>query len=170
MNQPHTDIARPGEKLPSFVKRTHGDGPELTALPSTGATLDSIPPDAIHHDEIARMMNPQTPYDRNRLCPTILTRPKPYHYVPEGNRRFSTREIAALQTFPHDFIFFGGKDEAHKQIGNAVPPLFAKELFRHITVQLRASDEAEEAERAGTGSLAGYFDMTGARPANEFVF
>ncbi len=44
-----------------------------------------------------------------------------YHW--KENRALTNRERARLQTFPDDFIFFGGKESVRKQIGMAVPPL-----------------------------------------------
>lgn len=57
-----------------------------------------------------------------------------YHY--EEPRPLTNRERARLQTFPDDFIFCGSTTEARKQIGNAVPPLFARILARHIKAVL----------------------------------
>ncbi|MFC1985737.1 DNA cytosine methyltransferase [Chloroflexota bacterium] len=45
---------------------------------------------------------------------------------PEQNRAISAREAACLQTFPRDFVFFGGITSMARQIGNAVPPLLAQ--------------------------------------------
>jgi DNA (cytosine-5)-methyltransferase 1 len=86
----------------------------------------------------------QIPYTADKLHPTILTTCKPNHYHPSGLRRFSTREAAALQTFPHHFEFKGPNQATKwKQIGNAVPPLFAGSLFRHLIRELSNNDEAE---------------------------
>jgi len=43
-------------------------------------------------------------------------------------RRLSARECAILQTFPDDFVFEGSLPSAIKQIGNAVPVLFARKI------------------------------------------
>lgn len=64
---------------------------------------------------------------------------------PEGGRRFSIRESAALQTFPHDFIFSGGTTAIKlKQIGNAVPPKFAEPAFRGVDDHMKEADAREE--------------------------
>lgn len=45
---------------------------------------------------------------------------------PKLNRTLTARELAALQSFPDDFIFKGTKRWQLVQIGNAVPPLLGK--------------------------------------------
>lgn len=51
---------------------------------------------------------------------------------PEQDRAISVREAAALQSFDDNFIFKGTFREAAKQVGNAVPVLFAKALGDQI--------------------------------------
>jgi DNA (cytosine-5)-methyltransferase 1 len=50
------------------------------------------------------------------------------HYDPLQARTISVREAARLQGFPDGFQFCGSMNPAFKQIGNAVPPLFAYAL------------------------------------------
>lgn len=52
------------------------------------------------------------------------------HYKGDPNdmltwRRLTARECARLQSFPDTFIFPVSQSQAHKQIGNAVPPVLA---------------------------------------------
>ena len=47
---------------------------------------------------------------------------------PKLNRVLTPRELAALQSFPDDFIFKGNKKWQLVQIGNAVPPLLGKAI------------------------------------------
>ena len=57
---------------------------------------------------------------------TEFYKPEKGRYLhPEQHRPITLREAARLQSFPDDFIFKGTKIEIAKQIGNAVPPLFA---------------------------------------------
>lgn len=62
---------------------------------------------------------------------------------PEQDRALSAREAACLQTFPESFIFAGNLNSRARQIGNAVPPLMAKnigmELVKHQASQRKAS-------------------------------
>ena len=60
---------------------------------------------------------------------TIIAQPGhwegPFHW---NNRRLRNCELAAIQTFPLDYIFVGSPRSVHKQIGNAVPCLLARKM------------------------------------------
>jgi DNA (cytosine-5)-methyltransferase 1 len=47
---------------------------------------------------------------------------------PEETRPFTIREYARIQTFPDNWSFAGSVSQQYKQIGNAVPVNFAKEV------------------------------------------
>jgi len=71
--------------------------------------------------------------DPSKPSPTILARGNGGGGVvvihhPGNHRRLTVREAATIQTFPMDFIFTGSKSSCYRQIGNAVPPLFAEKL------------------------------------------
>lgn len=53
----------------------------------------------------------------------------PFHWK---NRRLSIRELAAIQTFPDDYEFYGSVYSQHKQIGNAVPPMLGKMIVEEL--------------------------------------
>lgn len=75
--------------------------------------------------------------DPNKPSPTILARGNGGggvcaipHY--NGKRRLTVRESASIQTFPEDFVFYGNIGSCYRQIGNAVPVLFAKLLGKEL--------------------------------------
>jgi len=53
----------------------------------------------------------------------------PFHW---DNRRLRVPEIAAIQTFPKDYKFYGNRRSIQKQIGNAVPPLMGKAMIEFV--------------------------------------
>jgi DNA (cytosine-5)-methyltransferase 1 len=73
---------------------------------------------------------------KDRPSWTITAQPGPaigpFHW---NNRRFSTSELKAIQTFPHDYTITGSVLEAHFQAGNAVPSALAELLARQIQRQ-----------------------------------
>lgn len=68
---------------------------------------------------------------------TEFFKPEKGRYLhPEQHRPITHREAARFQTFPDDFIFKGTKIEIAKQIGNAVPPIFAARIADAVTALL----------------------------------
>lgn len=53
----------------------------------------------------------------------------PFHW---NNRRLRVPEIAAIQTFPNTYKFYGNRRSVQKQIGNAVPPLLGKAMVNYL--------------------------------------
>lgn len=68
---------------------------------------------------------------------TIMAQPGPwvgpFHW---DNRRLRVPEIAAIQTFPKGYQFYGSRRSVQKQIGNAVPALMGKAMIAYVKESL----------------------------------
>jgi len=82
----------------------------------------------IKFEQSLRIANWDTPSD------TITASTPEIH--PNKKRRLSIRECAIIQSFPDDFIFYGSLSSQHRQVGNAVPPLLAKQIAQNIKREL----------------------------------
>ncbi len=88
-------------------------------------------------------------WDRPAITVTHYARnPASGRYVhPEQDRGLTMREASLLQSFPVGFEFRGTFDSIFKQIGEAVPPLFAAAVAAHCVIELlsKSPDSAEKA-------------------------
>jgi len=72
----------------------------------------------------------------DKPSPTLVTRPNMKATDlchPVELRPLSVEEYAAIQTFPPKYKFSGNLDDQYRQIGNAVPCLFAEAIGHHVT-------------------------------------
>jgi DNA (cytosine-5)-methyltransferase 1 len=58
------------------------------------------------------------------------------HYDSAQGRVITVREAARLQSFPDGFVFSGTMNPAFRQIGNAVPPIMAREIAKTMMASL----------------------------------
>lgn len=72
---------------------------------------------------------------------TVVNVRKSMWVHPVKDRAVSVREAARLQTFPDSFIFMGSKDKQYQQVGNAVPPIMAKEIAISLANQLKMHNQ-----------------------------
>ncbi|KAL3477242.1 S-adenosyl-L-methionine-dependent methyltransferase [Aspergillus californicus] len=138
----------PGETLPRLPQPTHGlPGSGLPTPATINQMISNIPTGTPDHDvesALIRAERSQTwrePFDGNRQANTITCNGGENNYHPSGQRKYTLRELACLQTFPLTFRF--GRVETKKQIGNAVPPRFAKAIYKEIIRSLQETDERE---------------------------
>ncbi|KAM0698470.1 hypothetical protein Q7P36_001937 [Cladosporium allicinum] len=133
--------ACPGETLPTFPEPTHGLGfGKLRPV-----TIDDVL-QRIRNFEVPPNLNRSTkktelPYNaKQTLSNCITTGGGKSDLHPSGKRSFTLFELAALQGFLPKHRFYGNKTQIRTQIGNAVPSMFAKQLFEHIIKSLQESD------------------------------
>ena len=134
-----TRIDLPEESNYSFPKPIM----EKESWISVGDALDDIPEPDSNHSLTNHIYSKYKVTNRNftghrrtnpdKPSPTILARGNGKGGVcalqhPNNHRRMSVRESAIVQTFPLDFEFVGSMTSMYRQIGNAVPVLFAKQL------------------------------------------
>ena len=125
---------------PAFTLRVRGDEFAFCENPATGAfSPDECPEMPMFYypckNDLQAMYREDPPkWRKGYIKPETVAEEKnlPLH----GTRRVAIREQARLQGFPDWFEFSGNRVSQSRQIGNAVPPIFAKALFAKIIEQL----------------------------------
>jgi len=121
---------------------------ELYSLLKPGQTMKDLP-EEYQHDSFKRRafrrVMDGTPSEKRGGAPSgikrlhgdlqslTITGAAPREFIhPHENRPLTIRECARIQTFPDQYRFYGNAASVTQQIGNAVPPLAATAIARHL--------------------------------------
>ena len=132
-------------KQPAFTLRVRGDEFAFCSEPATGAFSPGACPDMDMfyyecENNLQKTLRENPPkWIKNYKSPITVDHKKNLYL--KGTRRLAVREQARLQTFPDWFSFYGRPVSQSRQIGNAVPPLFARVLFTEIIKQSENRNE-----------------------------
>ncbi len=139
-----------GEVIKGFGGPEYFEPEEVTENGTYGLDLREIPP-GMNYKALTAWYgypNPKFVAEKRywsfllKLSPdkpswTITAQPGPwigpFHW---DNRRLRVPEVAAIQTFPKNYKFYGTRRSVQKQIGNAVPPLMGKAMIQFLKESL----------------------------------
>ena len=137
------------ESLPALRSGESSSIPNHVAMNHTVQMLEkmSFVQDGGTREMIPKYIRPRSgdvrkymKYDSNlpSVCVTGDMR-KIFHY--SQNRALTVRELARIQSFPDDFVFYGSSISQQQQVGNAVPPKLALALAEAFTERLMVKEE-----------------------------
>lgn len=134
----------PGHPLPPFPTPTHGEG--LRPVVTIADAIRPLRPGMPNHNPAAMDRKNFPPYDPNQQVRGCITTSGGIgNSHPSGQRHFTEREFACLQTFPLDHVFVGNRSSVIRQVGNAVPPAFSTKLYEGIRKTFEEVDLQEAA-------------------------
>lgn len=135
-----THASNPSLRLPPWI--TIGEA--LKDIPEPDHNLETLPNHICSKYKVTnRNFTGHRWTNSEKPSPTILARGNGKGGVcaiqhPNNHRRLSIRESASVQTFPITYKFSGSMNSCYRQVGNAVPVLFAKMLG----IQLKILEDA----------------------------
>jgi DNA (cytosine-5)-methyltransferase 1 len=150
---------KPGDQYPQAFKLAESMLDREVKKLSPGHRLDRrvlqelraliVPPyDATKFPNKWRKMEPDAPA-RTLMAHLGKDSYSHIHYDSQQARTISVREAARLQSFPDGFQLCGSMNAGFRQVGNAVPPLLAYALARHLRSMLGLKQQPDFRKQAG---------------------
>jgi hypothetical protein len=137
----------PKDHFPNMSDRKFRKNPSSTTTTTTDAAATSDPDDssstnngtAATHNKVEEEVKEVF---ADQLASAIMASGPPvWHYAADattGDRKcLSVRDVAALQSYPNGYEFFGTLQQKYKQVGNSVPCGLATALARSAATVLR---------------------------------
>lgn len=119
-----------------------GKSPKLREFPSSLHPDHANIAEAIEGDKFGDRFRVQRAGSPSTTITSHLSKDGHYyiHYDPAQCRSLTVREAARLQTFPDDYFFVGNRTQQYVQVGNAVPPLLARQVAASVFALLEKNE------------------------------
>lgn len=112
----------------TFSNLTELNLKRLKYIPEGGSMKD-CPQELQNNSDLKRSMRRLS---SEKVSYTIVHNNCDHYYHPIENRRVTIREMARIQGYPDNFVFYGSKSEQSRQVGNSVPVGLGKALANAI--------------------------------------
>lgn len=130
--------------------KVHGKSPLLRDFPDELLPKHNNVRKALKNDNFADRFRVQLESQPSTTVVSHIAKDGHYyiHYDPAQARSLTVREAARLQTFPDNYFFCGNRTEQYGQVGNAVPPLLARQIAEVVHELLSRQVTVADGRRA----------------------